>query len=248
MTSKYIYIRLFADLNYFVPVKLKNRNIRLIVFGRPSIKDVIESIGVPHTEFEMVTLNGQPTETNKNVKENDQLVVYPHFFQLSIDQLEIDDLPANQGFKFVLDVHLGKLAAMLRLLGFDSEYNNMLEDDEIIDIACNENRIILSRDLGIFKNSRVKQGYFPRSQDPKIQLKEVVDRYGLNYHIKPFSRCIKCNGELYEIDKESVKSEILENTNLYYKEFYSCSICRKTYWKGSHYQQMLEFVQNYSLN
>ncbi len=246
--AKYVYIRLFADLNYFVPESLKQKNIRLTVFGKPSVKDVIESIGVPHTEFEMVTLNGEPTEIDGNVNENDQLVVYPHFYQIPITKTGVPHNVELSPFRFVLDVHLGKLAALLRLLGFDSVYNNKLEDNEIIEIACAENRIILSRDLGIFKNSKVKHGYFPRSQDPKIQLKEVVDRYGLNEYVKPFSRCMKCNGELMPIDKALIQNKIQEKTNLYYKEFYSCGNCNKTYWKGSHYDKMMELVQMYSQN
>ncbi len=206
--DKYIYIRLFADLNFFVPEKLKHKNIRLTVFGKPSVKDVIESIGVPHNEFELVTLNGEPTEFNRNVNQNDQLVVYPHFYQLSVEVPMDSQKRDISQFKFVLDVHLGKLAAMLRLLGFDTVYNNKLQDHQIIELANSEGRIILSRDLGIFKNSRVKKGYFPRSQDPKIQIKEIVDRYGLNQLVKPFSRCIKCNGKLEPIDKDLIKRKI----------------------------------------
>jgi len=246
--AKYIYIRLFAGLNYFVPEPLKQKNIRLTVFGKPSVKDVNESIGVPHTEFEMVTLNGEPTEIDKHVEENDQLVVYPPFCQLPINESDVSQNMELFPFRFVLDVHLGKLAAMLRLLGFNSVYNNKLQDNEIIEIAITENRIILSRDLGIFKHSKVKRGYFPRSQDPKIQIKEVVDRYGLNEYVKPFSRCIKCNGELMPIDKALIQHKIQEKTNLYYKEFYTCKNCNNTYWKGSHYDNMKELVQMYSQN
>jgi uncharacterized protein len=246
--DKFIYIRLFADLNFFVPKRFRQRLLQMPLSGNPSVKDVIESIGVPHTEFELVLVNSHVVDLSYQVKEHDQISVYPKFFQLQnpgIDEIKMNK-PKN--FKFVLDVHLGKLNAMLRMLGFDCYYRNDLDDDEIIDIANREERIILSRDLGIFKNGKVKWGYFPRSQDPKLQLKEIIDRYGLHDKIKPLSRCMNCNGEIKLVEKSEIADKLEEKTKRYYHEFYECETCKKTYWKGSHYTRMLEFIGNIAQN
>jgi uncharacterized protein len=246
--DKIIYIRLFAGLNFFVPKKFRQRLLQMPLSGNPSVKDVIESIGIPHTEFELVLVNSNVVNLSYQVKEQDRISVYPKFFQ--IDQAGIDKhiISKPECIKFVLDVHLGKLNGMLRMLGFDCYYRNDLDDDEIIEIACREERIILSRDLGIFKNAKVKCGYFPRSQDPKLQLKEVIDRYDLHDKIKPLSRCINCNGEIKLVEKEAIIDKLEEKTKLYYNEFYECKTCKKTYWKGSHYAKMLEFIGNMGSN
>jgi uncharacterized protein len=246
--DKFIYIRLFADLNFFVPEKLKQRNIQLPIFGNPSIKDVVESIGVPHTEIEMILVNSNPADLSYQVKEQDQVSVYPKFFQLEAIDDDKDNSSVPKYLKFILDVHLGKLASMLRMLGFDCYYRNDLDDDEIIEIACKEERIILTRDLGILKNGKVKHGYFPRSQDPKLQLREIFDRYRLKDKIKPLTRCMTCNGEISLVKKSEIGEEIGEKTELYYQEFYLCKNCKKTYWKGSHYIKMMEFIRAISNN
>jgi uncharacterized protein with PIN domain/sulfur carrier protein ThiS len=246
--DKFIYIRLFAGLNFFVPKRLKQRTIQLPLYKNQSVKDLIESVGVPHTEFEMVVVNGDIVNLSYHVNENDHISVYPRFFQLENPKCQEMGLKRPKEFKFILDVHLGKLNAMLRMLGFDCYYRNNLDDDEIIDIACNENRIVLSRDLGIFKNGKVKWGYFPRSQDPKIQLKEIIERYDLKNKIRPFSRCINCNGEIKIVNKDHIPGDLEGKTKLYYHDFYACTNCKKTYWKGSHYHKMMEFIENISQN
>ena len=246
--DKHIYIRVFAGLNFFLPKKFRQRLLQLQLNGNPSVKDVIESVGIPHTEFELVLVNSEVVELSYHVRKGDRISVYPFFYQFDAPGKEIALKETPEDFKFILDVHLGKLAAMLRLLGFDCYYRNNLEDEEIIKIAFHEDRIILSRDLGIFKNSKVKWGYFPRSQDPKVQLKEIIDRYDLKSRMKPFSRCTNCNGEISVVKKADIEGQLKERTKLFYEEFYICENCNKTYWKGSHYYKMIEFVESISGN
>ena len=246
--DKFVYIRLFAGLNFFVPDRLKQRTIQLVLYGNPAVKDVIESLGVPHTEFEFITVNGEIVNLSYRLNSNDHINVYPHFFQFDVSGITNDDYRRPVHHKFIIDVHLGKLNTLLRMLGFDCYYRNNLEDKEIIEIACMEDRIVLSRDIGIFKNGKVKWGYFPRSQDPKIQLKEILDRYDLRSKIKPLSRCMNCNGKIILVDKKQILDDLKENTKLYYHDFYVCKDCKKTYWKGSHYHKMLDFIENFSNN
>jgi uncharacterized protein with PIN domain len=246
--DKFVYIRLFAGLNFFVPNRLKQKTIQLRLFGNPSVKDVVESVGVMHTEFEFITVNGEIVNFSYRLNSSDHINVYPHFFQIDVSGSIVQENAKPIQHKFIIDVHLGKLSTLLRMLGFDCYYRNDLDDNEIIEIARMEDRIVLSRDIGIFKNAKVKWGYFPRSQDPKIQLKEILDRYDLRSKIKPLCRCINCNGALEVVDKGQILNDLKENTKLYYHDFYCCKECKKTYWKGSHYYKMLDFIEGFSHN
>lgn len=150
--------------------------------------------------------------------------------------------PAVKPIKFILDVHLGRLARWLRMLGFDALYRNDYDDPEIVKIAGQEGRTILTRDLGIMKRRAVTHGYHVQSTKPREQLHEVLARYQLRDQIKPFHRCIVCNGLLQSVPKEAVVNELEPKTALYYDEFFQCGACRKIYWRGSHFEQMTTFI------
>ncbi len=144
---------------------------------------------------------------------------------------------------FVLDVHLGKLARLLRMTGFDTIYRNNLDDNEIIGIALEEERIVLTRDRGILKNRWVKRGYFVQSRFAKEQLHEVITRFGLQKQIKFLSRCIACNGTIVEATMEEVRNSLQPCTLKHFNEFFRCRDCGKVYWEGSHYDRMMGFYK-----
>jgi uncharacterized protein len=151
------------------------------------------------------------------------------------------DLP----LKFILDVHLGKLARLLRLLGFDVWYDNQYLDKEIINLIKIEQRIVLTRDIGLLKQRAVVWGYWLRSQNSFRQLEEVFDRYQLKKSVQPFSRCLLCNGLLHTVQKINVLNLLPSRTQLFYNEFFQCQDCKKVYWKGSHYERMLQQVKDF---
>lgn len=144
--------------------------------------------------------------------------------------------------KFILDVHLGRLARWLRMLGFDTLYRNDYDDPEIVAIAVQEGRTILTRDLGIMKRRAVTHGYHIQSTAPREQLYEVLTRYQLHDQINPFHRCMVCNGLLCNVTKEAVLAELEPKTIRYYDEFFQCANCRKIYWRGSHFARMTSFI------
>jgi uncharacterized protein len=144
--------------------------------------------------------------------------------------------------KFILDVHLGKLARWLRMLGFDTLYRNDYADPEIVAIAVREERVILTRDLGIMKRRAVTRGYHIQSTKPEEQLQEVLSRYALLSQIQPFHRCIVCNGLLQRVAKEAVIAQLEPKTVRYYDEFFQCEACHKIYWRGSHFDRMEMFI------
>lgn len=239
-------MRFYAGLNYFLPKKLKQRVFQYPVKGNPSVKDLIESLSVPHTEIELIVVNGQAVDFSHKVKIGDKISVYPFFHNPEM----IPDNPIKRiAFtknKFIADVHLGKLTALLRMFGFDTVYRNDIDDDEIIERGVAENRIILTRDLGILKHAVVEWGYFPRSQDSKIQLKEIIERFKLKKDFKPFTLCLKCNGKLSTVEKHEIIDKLEDNTKDFYKDFYRCKNCDKIYWQGSHYHKMFKFVEGYN--
>ncbi len=146
--------------------------------------------------------------------------------------------------KFILDVHLGKLAKYLRMFGFDSNYQNYYGDKEIVQISLSEHRIILTRDIGLLKMKAVTHGYFVRNEYPKDQLTEVLRRFDLYEAIKPFSRCIKCNGTLEIVEKEAIIQQLEPLTVKYFDKFFRCTNCLRVFWEGSHFDRMKSFVDS----
>lgn len=148
--------------------------------------------------------------------------------------------------KFVLDAHLGGLAARLRMLGFDVSWENDPGDDELLRISLEERRILLSRDRGLLKRIPPGGAYRVDAARTHEQLREVVEVFGLLGRMKPFTRCTKCNGELREASREQVAHKLQDETARVFDEFYECPGCERVYWKGSHYERMQELIRDLS--
>jgi len=148
----------------------------------------------------------------------------------------------NDTPKFIADCHLGKLAKYLRIMGYDTLYFPSIEDDKLIVIANEENRIILTRDreLSQRKNAPV---FFLEPIDTKAQLKTLIDHYQLKEYPTPFSRCIVCNSPLEVIDKENIIHKLPEKVQKHFDYFEYCSVCDRIYWQGDHYRHMMEFLE-----
>src|SRR5262249_23065702 len=213
-----------------------------VVKDRASIKDVIESLGVPHTEVDLILVNGESVDFSYHVQDGDRISVYPMFEALDITPLVRVRPHALREPRFVLDTHLGKLAGYLRLLGFDTLYRNDYEDHRLVQIAHRERRAVLTRDRGLLKHRQVTHGYYVRETDPERQVVEVLRRFDLARAIAPFRRCMRCNGVLEPGAKNEVLDRLLPKTRQYYDEFSQCPGCGNLYWKGSHYERMLRFV------
>jgi len=142
-----------------------------------------------------------------------------------------------------LDVHLGKLAKYMRMLGLDTFYENDLDDQEIINISIDQKRTILTRDKGILKNKSVTHGYFVRNTNPKKQLIEITERFHLKNEVKEFTRCIECNEFLEPIEKKNILERLPVKVKNFYDEFYYCRRCDKIYWRGSHADEMEKLIQ-----
>ncbi len=248
-SKKYnITIRFYEELNDFLPVKMYKKDIEYSFPGRRSIKDLIEAIGVPHVEVDLILVNGISENFSYIVRDKDRISVFPVFESFSIDSVSQLEQSPLRNLKFVLDVHLGKLARRMRLLGFDVDYQKQRDDSELAIIAEKESKILLTRDVQLLKRKNIQKGIFVRNTNPDKQIVEVLERFDLWSECRSFHRCIECNGIIrtltdenalsYEGDISLYKDKIPKGVLAWCKEFFICSSCGKIYWKGSHYQKL----------
>jgi uncharacterized protein len=239
-----VFLRFYEELNHFLPMAQQKDPIALELKQRSTIKDVIESLGVPHTEVDLILINGESVEFGHLLNDCDQVSVYPMFesFDItSITKLRKHPLRRNDGhqLKFVVDVNLGKLAIFLRMLGFDVIYHPELhEDAALAAISQQEHRVLLTRDLGLLKRKNVTYGYFLRSQHPTQQILEVLRRFDLLSSSRLCTRCLECNTPVISIPKGHVLDRIPPRVAEAYDDFFICPDCKKIYWQGTHFQGM----------
>jgi len=230
--------RFYEELNDFLSSEQRKRTLHYRFNGKPGIKDPIEVFGVPHTEVELIIVNGQSVGFNYQLQTGDRVAVYPVFESLDISPLlRLREKPLRNP-RFIIDANLGKLAKFMRLLGFDSLYRNNYRDAEIVNIAVNEQRIVLTRDRRLLYIKHISHGYWVRAVDVENQVDEVLRRFGLFSSIQPFARCMVCNGMMVPVTKSDILDCLEPNTRLYYEVFHRCTDCRRIYWEGSHMEDM----------
>lgn len=234
--------RFYEELNDFLPSFRKKQLFIHEFEGNPSVKDIIESLGVPHPEVDLILVNGKSADFSRKISDGDFVSVYPVFESLDISGVQrLRKEPVREN-RFSLDVHLGKLLKYLRLFGFDSILDNDLDDKGIIEKAVHEKRIILTRDKLLLRNKLVTHGYWIRATSPELQAEEVVRKFDLSGSMKPFTRCLECNSTIFPVLKDEISDRLPPKTMQYYNEFMKCQGCDRIYWKGSHYERMMEFV------
>ncbi|MFO7952481.1 MAG: Mut7-C RNAse domain-containing protein [Bacillota bacterium] len=236
-------LRFYAELNDFLPTAKKQVNFTHFFSGSPAVKDLIESLGIPHTEVDLILVNGKSVDFSYRVSNNDRIGVFPVFESLDISTiLKVRPEPLREP-RFILDTHLGKLASYLRMLGFDTLYRNDYSDEELAEISSYEHRILLTRDRGLLKRSVVTHGYLIRFENPRRQVEEVISRFDLYNLIKPFTRCMQCNEFLENVSLDEVKGLVPKKVRENCDQFSRCLGCGKAYWRGTHYQEMVNFIE-----
>lgn len=198
-----------------------------------TIKHAIEALGVPHTEAGRLLVNGQPATLGRIVRERDAIEVFPR----QPGETVPGEVPG-----FVADAHLGGLARMLRMLGFDTLYDNTFADRAILALAAHERRVILTRDRELLKCREVIFGCFVHARKPEAQLREVVARYGLDRFMQPFTLCLHCNVRLEAVDRSVASERVPERIAEHYSVFVRCASCNRIYWQGSHWEHMRDML------
>ncbi|HKC24201.1 MAG TPA: Mut7-C RNAse domain-containing protein [Thermoanaerobaculia bacterium] len=236
-------LRFYAELNDFLPPERQQREFGVELTAPRSVKDLVESLGVPHTEVDLIVVDGVSVDFAHPVAAGERISVYPVFEALDVSPLvRLRPGPLRET-RFVLDGHLGKLAAYLRLLGFDTLYAKDARDEELARVSRAERRVLLTRDRGLLKRSEVTHGLCIRSTDPRRQLAEIVERCDLSAAAAPFTRCLKCNAPLEPVAKQAVLERLPPRVGALHEEFWRCAPCDKVYWKGTHWERMRGLVE-----
>lgn len=235
-------VRFYEELNDFLPADKRKKRFEHVFSNRPSVKDTIESLGVPHVEVDMILVNGISVDFNYIMEDGDDISVYPVFESFDISEVQHLRPAPLRDKKFIADVHLGTLARYLRMLGTDTLYENNYSDEEIVKIAIQEKRTILTKDRGILKRKEITHGYFVRNIYPEEQLKEIKDRFFLGRPDKDFTRCLNCNSLLENCTDEKIIELVPEKVKTRKMVFHYCSKCNKVYWRGRHYEKMTALI------
>lgn len=143
--------------------------------------------------------------------------------------------------KFLTDGMLGKLTRWLRLLGYDVKYSRSLNDEQLIEIAKRESRILLTRDLKLYRQATVQKinSFFVERTTEAKKLASLAKRFNLKLDFDvTVSRCPKCNAQIKPIAKEEITGKVPETTASYYDEFWKCLNCEKIYWQGAHWKRI----------
>lgn len=236
-------VRAYAELNNFLPAESRGVTVRRPFRSHQTVKDVLEAMGIPHTEVDLILVNGSPQGFNYRPSVGDRIAAYPMFEALDIGSTaRLRPVPLRNP-RFVVDVNLGRLARLLRVLGLDVWWSSDADDPTLADISRNEQRILLTRDRGLLKRSAITHGLFVHSQDPEQQAVEVIRRLDLKQRLAPFTRCLRCNGTLVAVSKDEVIDRLEPLTRRYYQDFSRCSECGRVYWAGSHHARMVTLVE-----
>jgi len=230
------YFLFHGRLNDFLHRDQREQQITIDFQGRQSIKHLVESLGVPHPEIGRIQVNGREEALGRIIKNEEGVEIYPIENGCLVEP------------RFLLDCHLGRLTAHLRMLGLDCLYQNHFDDPIMADIVQREERILLTRDRRLLMRKIILHGYCLRSLNPLEQLTEVIHRFELTNKIQPFHRCLRCNHPLETIDKDVILNRLEPLTKQYFDKFHICPACGQIYWKGSHYERMQSLIEKIADN
>jgi hypothetical protein len=234
--------RFYAELNDFLAPERRAREFTCRCANAASAKHMIEALGVPHTEVELVLVNGQSVGFEHALCDGDRVSVYPKFEAFDVTPLLRTRERPLRVTRFVADAHLGGLARLLRMIGFDTLYDNHLGDDDIERVAAAQGRIVLTRDRGLLERRSITHGCYVHAQRSRAQLREIFERLDLAGSARPFTRCLRCNASLHAVDKEHVAPRLPPGVYGRYERFAVCDGCARVFWEGTHWRRMREMI------
>ncbi len=245
MRNSLINFRFYEELNNYLPEEKRRIWFEYDIPGTLSIQEVLQSLNIPVDEIDLILVNQQSQGLEYLLQDGDRVSVYPVFESFDLSEFkQIRETPLRIPC-FVCDVHLGRLCKYLRMLGWDTLYSNHYTPDEMIALSRQEKRILLSRSYQLARHKELTHTYWIRSANPHEQLKDVISRLDLSNLANPLTRCLNCNEMIVPVNKNEVLNRIQERTAWYYNEFYRCPACKQVYWKGSHYENMIDFIHHF---
>jgi uncharacterized protein with PIN domain len=236
--------RFHEELNDFLAPARRRQEFSVPCAEAATTKHMIEALGVPHTEVERILVNGESVDFGRLLQDGDRVAVYPRFETMDVTPLlRVRAQPLGET-RFVADAHLGGLTRLLRMMGFDTLYDNHFHDDAIVAISARDGRIVLTRDRELLKRSAVTHGCYVHALKPEAQLREIVERLDLARSARPFTLCLHCNAPLRAVDKASVLDRLPPRVQMHVDHFSTCDGCGRVYWEGSHWRNMQRMLDD----
>ncbi len=235
-------LRLYAELRDPPSGGEEARERTLRLARGATVSECLDALALSRERVDLILVNGASAGFSKTLSEGDRLTLYPVFESFDISPIQrLRGRPLRRP-RFVLDVHLGKLAHLLRMLGFDALYWNDAGDERLLAASLNEGRILLSKDRALLSHPSLERGHRILSSDPAEQLRAAVDRFDLRRLCDPFTRCMLCNTPLREAPKWEVIHRLPPKVREAYDVFKECPACGRIYWNGSHVERMTAYI------
>lgn len=239
-------LRCYAELNDFLPAERRQREQPVSLTDGETVGVLIAGLGVPAEAIEVVLVNGTSSGLNRPLRDGDRVSLYPLFESLDVTALlQLRGKPLRL-VRFVADAHLGRLARYLRLIGFDTLFENDPGDAALVRISLDEGRILLSRDRRLLERRGLTHSLWIPATRPREQLGYLVDRLDLYGQCRPFTRCTVCNGILSPVDKDADDLRLPPRIRAAFDTFWRCNGCSRVYWQGSHFMRLKEMVKQLS--
>lgn len=238
-----VHFRFYEELNNYLPDHMRKAWIESWIESETSVGERLQSIGIPLDDIDLILVNQQSKGFDYILQDGDRVSIYPIFESFDVSAIsQVREKPLRN-LRFICDVHLGRLCKYLRMMGWDSLYSNQLTPQQIIELSRQEQRVILSRSVQLTRHKNVTHAWLIRSSDPLEQLKDLVTALDLSKWADPLTRCLNCNDKLVQVQKREILQRLQARTAKYYNEFFKCLTCDQIYWKGSHYENMLQFIE-----
>lgn len=234
--------RFYEELNEFLSPRRRKREFPARCAEHATVKNAIEAVGVPHTEVEVILVNGVSVGFDHRIEEGDRISVFPMFETLDVRPLlRLRPEPLRIS-RFIADAHVGRLVRYLRMLGFDTLYDSAMGDRQLVEISVHQRRILLTRDRELLMHRELTHGIFVHGDQARHQVRYVLDRLHLDGDVQPLSRCVRCNEELERVARQQIVARVPARVAARHRRFQRCPGCDRVYWRGTHHDRMMALV------
>jgi uncharacterized protein with PIN domain len=245
MSPSVLFLKIYGNNRSLLRTLDKSPEITYPLTRRASIKDIIEALGIPHTEIGRIISGGRDLDFNFTPIGNEYLEFFPFSKETPVTVPTLLRPVPFSKIHFMVDINVLKIARNLRMLGINTTHVPESDLIGIVAKANEEQRILLTRNTDLLKIKSVIFGQLLRSENHLQQMVEVVDRYSLTPLLNPFSRCLNCNALLSDVDKNEILHLLEQLTIKYYDIFKQCKVCKKVYWQGSHHEKMMNTLNSH---